>query len=445
MRHDKRPHNEGAVTKWASLAGQLVYPVREGSQLIIDGFPADLAAWLPGFVADELRPEMIEVWVTRTSSAVRRELPELASEPDFVAFLDDAVKEHWLAFLAAFVQPDFRAYLPGAGSRMARELADRQLPLDLLIKIHRAVQQESWRYVTGVVNALPTDQIDHAALLIFFWGRASSWIDAAITDSTKIFHAESSRHTKGVAAQRYEVVKCILTGESTDPRRTSAALGGYPMSVQHTALILETADAYAIDELEKIVHDAARRLGGSSPLVVHPGGRQLWAWIGTRDRPDLGSLDDFTPDLVGIRAAMYAGAPALGHEGFVCSHDDARRTLQIVARGGTSAPVLRYDQVELLALLGCSPEVDRFVDRVLGPLRLPDEPTARTRETVLAFLTHGGNMEDAAEELCVHRNTVRYRLGRAEELLGRPVSKTGDELRLAIQHRELFHTLDSQD
>ncbi|OIJ28055.1 PucR family transcriptional regulator [Nocardioides luteus] len=413
--------------------------------MTIDTFPAELAAWLPAFVADELRPEMIDGWVTRTSSAIRGELPELALEPDFVVLLDDAVREHWLAFLAAFVQPAFHAYLPGAGSRLAREVAGRQLPLELLLKMYRAAQQESWHYVTGVVNALPAGQIDHAALLIFFWGRASAWIDAAITDSTEIFHAETSRHSKGVAAQRYEVVKALLAGESTDARRTSAALGGYPMSVQHTALILETADAYAIDELDKIVLDVARRLGGSNPLMVHPGGRQLWAWVGTRDQPDLDALDELSPSLESISAVLYAGAPAPGQEGLVSSHDDARRTRRIAASGGASALVTRYDRVELLALLGCSPEVDRFVDRVLGPLGSPDEPTARTRETVLAFLSHGGNVEDAAEELCVHRNTVRYRLGRAEELLDRPVAKAGDELRLAIQHREFFHTPESQD
>ncbi|MER6969955.1 helix-turn-helix domain-containing protein [Nocardioides sp. NPDC000445] len=407
--------------------------------MTIDVLPTELASWLPEFVSDELRPEMVAEWVTRTSSAIRRDLPELALEPDFVAILDDAVKEHWLAFLAAFVQPEFRVQLPGAGRRMAREVADRQLPLELLIKIYRAAQQESWRYVTGVVNALPSYQIDHAALLIFFWGRASSWIDASITESAEIFHIESSRHTNGVATQRYEVVKALLARESTDPRRTLAALGGYPMSVQHTALILKAANADAIDELDRLAHDAARRLGGSSPLVVRPGGRHLWAWIGTRDQPEMDRLDDFIPDLASIRAVLYAGAPAPGGEGFVSSHEDARRTLQIAARGDTSTPVLRYEQVELLSLLGCSPEVDRFVDRVLGPLAAPDEPTVRIRETVLAFLSLGGNAEEAAEQLCVHRNTVRYRLGRAEELLDRPITKTGDEVRLAIQHWELFH------
>lgn len=411
--------------------------------MTIDALPAELAAWLPAFLADELRPEMIDGWVTRTSNAIRLELPEIAAEPDLVVLLDDAVREHWLAFLAAFVQPDFQAYLPGAGSRMAREVAGRQLSLDLLIKLYRAAQQESWRYVTGVVNALPADQLDHAALLIFFWGRASAWIDAAITDSIEIFHAENSRHTKGVAAQRYEVVKALLAGESPGACRTSVALGGYPMSVQHTALILETADVYAIDELDRIVRDVARRLGGTSPLVVHPGGRQLWAWIGTRDQPGLDRLDELNSSLERINAVLYAGATAPGQNGFVTSHDDARRTLRIAASGGTPTPVLRYDRVELLALLGCNPEVDRFVDRVLGPLGSLDEPTARIRETVLAFLSRGGIVEDAAEELCVHRNTVRYRLGRAEELLNRPVAKTGDELHLAIRHRELFHTADT--
>jgi DNA-binding PucR family transcriptional regulator len=47
-------------------------------------------------------------------------------------------------------------------------------------------------------------------------------------------------------------------------------------------------------------------------------------------------------------------------------------------------------------------------------------------ETVAAFIEHGLNIKATAEALEVHQNTVRYRLGRFEELTGasleRPVT-----------------------
>ncbi|HVK29376.1 MAG TPA: helix-turn-helix domain-containing protein, partial [Nocardioides sp.] len=47
--------------------------------------------------------------------------------------------------------------------------------------------------------------------------------------------------------------------------------------------------------------------------------------------------------------------------------------------------------------------------------------------------------EEAARALVVHRNTIRYRLGQAEELLGRPIAKISAELAMALRHHELFH------
>jgi DNA-binding PucR family transcriptional regulator len=43
---------------------------------------------------------------------------------------------------------------------------------------------------------------------------------------------------------------------------------------------------------------------------------------------------------------------------------------------------------------------------------------ARLERTLLAWLRHAGTVAAAAEELGVHPQTVRYRLGRLRELLG---------------------------
>ena len=70
--------------------------------------------------------------------------------------------------------------------------------------------------------------------------------------------------------------------------------------------------------------------------------------------------------------------------------------------------------------------------RTLGPLTAEDETTARLRETLVAWLAEGGNARRAAERLHAHKNTVLYRLQRAQRILGRPLDDDRGELELAL-------------
>jgi hypothetical protein len=54
------------------------------------------------------------------------------------------------------------------------------------------------------------------------------------------------------------------------------------------------------------------------------------------------------------------------------------------------------------------------------------------RETLLAWLAEGGNARRAAERLHAHKNTVLYRLQRAQRLLGRPLDQDRGALELAL-------------
>jgi purine catabolism regulator len=53
----------------------------------------------------------------------------------------------------------------------------------------------------------------------------------------------------------------------------------------------------------------------------------------------------------------------------------------------------------------------------LGPLR--ENP--RVYETLVAYLDHDLDVGQTALALHLHPNSVRYRLGRAEELIGKPI------------------------
>ncbi len=60
------------------------------------------------------------------------------------------------------------------------------------------------------------------------------------------------------------------------------------------------------------------------------------------------------------------------------------------------------------------------------------------RETVLAYIESGLNAEATAQGLFVHKNTVRYRLGKAEELLGHSLSQRIAYLEVALRHASMF-------
>ncbi|KRA27863.1 MULTISPECIES: PucR family transcriptional regulator [unclassified Nocardioides] len=399
---------------------------------------SDLAPWLLAYVAEQGQPAQIAAWADRVSGAILAEIPEVAAIEGLDEAIRSTVREQWTSFLADFAQPEQRFHLVDAAQRLAVDMADRQLPLEMLIRFYRLGQQQVWGYVSGIINSAPAGEVDHAELLIYFWDRAAVWLDKSTTASIDTYQAARSRVLAGAAAQRYESVRAVLAGELIDAREASGALGGYPISVHHTALVLSVTDPERVGQLEPLALELARRVGAANPLVVKPGGRQLWMWLGTRDAPDLSLLPAAVAEVQHESIAVGVGSSTPGIAGFVASHREALGALR-VAGADTPSWLTLYTDVELPVLLGCTPDVDRFVARQLGPLTDEDEGTQRIRETLSAYLDCGGSAEEASRLLVVHRNTIRYRLGQAEEMLGHPVTKLSPELSLALRHHELFH------
>lgn len=113
----------------------------------------------------------------------------------------------------------------------------------------------------------------------------------------------------------------------------------------------------------------------------------------------------------------------------------ARVACTAVTPGTTG--VLRYDANPLSVLLASSSESARsLVDGVLAPvLELPEDDREVVLATARAWLAAGGSTSTAARHLHVHRNTVRYRLRRLEELTGRDLATPVDaaELHVALE------------
>ncbi len=107
------------------------------------------------------------------------------------------------------------------------------------------------------------------------------------------------------------------------------------------------------------------------------------------------------------------------------------------ARTGAGRPVVRADEPGATALAARwgGDGLRAWAAEVLHPLeRLPPAEAADLRAAGHAFLAHHGQRLAAASALGVHRNTLRHRLARLEQVLGRSLDVPQDraELWLAL-------------
>ncbi|WP_028662539.1 helix-turn-helix domain-containing protein, partial [Saccharomonospora iraqiensis] len=116
--------------------------------------------------------------------------------------------------------------------------------------------------------------------------------------------------------------------------------------------------------------------------------------------------------------------------------------VRIVAHAGGAAHtrVVSYgdDGMALVAVLARDlPASRRWVGDVLGPLAADTDPADRLRATLRTFLRTGSYV-DTARELTLHRNTVKYRVAKAEQERGRGLTEGRLDLELALH---LCHVL----
>jgi len=115
---------------------------------------------------------------------------------------------------------------------------------------------------------------------------------------------------------------------------------------------------------------------------------------------------------------------------------DARRQARLAcsAAGPSSRDVVLFDNHPLAVLLAAAPDqATALATSVLGPvLALPRDDRAVLLETARTWLDVEGSTSAAAEELHLHRNSVRYRLRRLQELTGRDLAKPTDAAYLFV-------------
>lgn len=114
-------------------------------------------------------------------------------------------------------------------------------------------------------------------------------------------------------------------------------------------------------------------------------------------------------------------------------YGQARRAVEVGRRVSGAGSTTFFDQLGLHRLIALVPdpaELRTFAHDILGPLALRTTEAADLRETLQVLLDTNFNVAEAARQQFFHYNTMRYRVGKLERLLG-PLS-SDPHLRLDV-------------
>ena len=315
-----------------------------------------------------------------------------------------------------------------------RDFVRRGIPLDQVL---RGIRLGHSLMAGGMLSAIAelisepaaTAEMKRTSELLF------EFIDEFASMMTSEYLVERDRWVASAAAARGELVQTILDGTAVDLSAAAVTLA-YQLERPHIALVLTHAGDIgpAITTLHNAAARILARLECSATLLIPQGAAKVWAW-GTRrsfpaDPPPLEELVGRAAITVGI------GGPAAGLAGFRQAHAEAERAAVLAdsAAPAASGRILRYRDVELVALLAADMTMARaFVTRELGPLAQRSRAATELRQTLAAYLDTERSLIRAAEHLHIARNTVAYRVRKAENLLHRDLHERTTELQCALR------------
>jgi len=325
----------------------------------------------------------------------------------------------------------------------------------------------------GVDVILRGVRLGHAGMSAAFFAACETWIPApqrteAMREiSSQLFRfidafsalmsqrylTEHDRWVTSTAAARHDMVHELLASDHHVDLAAAVKVLAYDLTRWHVAVI-----AWEVGEdvhhrasgLQRAASDLLRGMGCTATLLVPVGGGLLWAWGSLRASPcaddhadppahqPLTTRGGDSPSPRGLRIAM--GTPQRGASGFRRSHLQARAAHDLMRLRPTRADwLVRYDEVDVASLLIQDLERARdFVRAELGSLAGTGVQLVDLRRTLLVYLDEQNSPNAAARQLHVARNTVSYRVNRAEEFLGRPVSVRRRHLHVALWLAELM-------
>jgi hypothetical protein len=296
-----------------------------------------------------------------------------------------------------------------------RRRAEQGVPLAEILHAYRIAGKFLWAAI--LAEAASTD-CDPGALLS---AASDLWfiIDELSGEVTASYRDTVDERTRRHQQTRNAMLDVLLRGDDGDGSRLWESVTALHMPRQGEFVVAAVPTLEAGVERVPGLEDALRHRGVQSAWRVEMDD-QIGVLVLTARMPierASAALKELVPPGAGL-SEVYEKLE---------NTPTALRQARIAYRAATpdcTGPV-RYEQVPIAVLLASAPEAAAMVaTSILGPvLALPQVECDSILATLEVWFADQGATSAAAVHLHLHRNTVRYRLRRLEELTGRSLGE----------------------
>jgi hypothetical protein len=371
---------------------------------------------------------------------ILREIPELRADKPVLALLTSSVHSNVGTCLQIMQhQIDLSAVqAPAAALEYARRRAQRGTPLTALLRAYRLGHTcfSDWLLKELAQQADDAQMITAATLSMS--RIVAGYVDQTSEEIVAAYTRERENWLRNRSAARAARIRDLLSGERVNVSATEATLG-CRLRQYHVGVVCWADDtAAAVDNVTRLEHAISHVAGKAAcsgePVFLARDVSSAWAWLplGIRD-----TFDAAAASTGGVDGDIHFafGDPARGITGFRLTHRQAVAAQAVALTAGSLPPrAVAFSEVAPVAMmLGSSELLRAWVLSTLAGLAADDEHHARLRETLLVFLQSGGSYKTTAERLMLHKNTVQYRIRKAQESLGRPVGESRHDVELALR------------
>jgi DNA-binding PucR family transcriptional regulator len=382
------------------------------------------------------------------------ELSEIGGDGELLGLLYDAVEGNFNTFFPAVrhgisidhVEP------PTAALEHARRMAQRGVDADSLVRGYRIGHQA----VVGIVlDEIRAAQLDTQLGLDVFEQITSTsfrYIDRMTRLVLTAYQNERDRWLANQSRMRALRVREVLDGGEIDIDEMTDAIR-YPLHRSHLALIVwcgESENGNELVVMERFITELAKTLGADErPLFIAADRVTGWAWVPLPMDPiaAASNVARRIREFANERADapwIAAGDPLAGVDGFRRSHRQALAARAVVTASGSNPPAVTAASDPGLAVAAqyCADleQARAWVGEVLGPLASATDSDERMRETLREFLRTGSSFKATADELHLHVNSVKYRVQRALERRGKPITDDRLDVEVALLLCRWFNT-----
>jgi len=335
-----------------------------------------------------------------------------------------------------------RVEAPTAALEYARRLAQHGVPLHALVRAYRLGQHRMNELVFAEVRTIDVPEPTRYAVLQAMTATLFEYIDWITQQVIVVYEDERERWLEDQNSLRAVRVRDVLAAPKPVDVDAATTTIRYPLRWHHLAVMMwypdTGTDADAIARLQRFLRELGQATGAAAtPLFVAADRTCAWGWLPYRTATPAAEAEvrRFT---AGKRDApdIAIGTMRSGVAGFRQSHREAERARRValIAKGAEPTLICASDPgFSVAALLGADVTDTRaWVAGTLGALAADTDNDARLRETLRLFLGFGSSYKQAAKELNLHFNTVKYRVGRAIARRGGSIGSDRLDVELAL-------------